>query len=226
MQKAFIEQLAADWHRWQVRFPAPVTQRVRALAEQHRETLADHFYKEMLQDPVASRIISHDQVKTRLHGSMMNWLVQVFSAGAEADAQALVARQMQIGEVHARIDVPVHLVLQGARSLKREFYNLLENDPVLDAVGRFEAARLVACLIDMAMEIMSYAYANSHDRNSRAAEAYRLFSVVQNVSAERQRQRAALLDWENRLMFELAVGHRCRPVAAYRCGRIRPVVSP
>ena len=57
------------------------------------------------------------------------------------------------------------------------------------------------------MEIMSHAYSNSHDRNSRAAEAYRLFSVVQDVATERERQRAALLDWENHLMFELAVGH-------------------
>lgn len=206
MQQVFAEKLAFEWQSWQDRFPAAVRQHVRALAEQHRDALASHFYAVMLQDPVASRIISHDQVKTRLHGSMVNWLVQAFSAGTEADTQALVARQMQIGEVHARIDVPVHLVLQGARSLKGEIQNLLQDDAALDPAARFQAARLVSGLIDMSMEIMSYAYANSHDRNSRASEAYRLFSVVQNVSAERQRQRAALLAWENRLMFELAVG--------------------
>src|SRR5690606_32928843 len=53
---------------------------------------------------------------------------------------------------------------------------------------------------------MGQTYSSSHERNSRSQEAYRLFSVVQNVATERQRQRAALLDWENKLMFDLAVG--------------------
>ncbi|MDY0108257.1 MAG: GGDEF domain-containing protein, partial [Giesbergeria sp.] len=61
-------------------------------------------------------------------------------------------------------------------------------------------------VIDLTMEIMSQAYSSSRDRNSRAKEAYRLFAVSQNVSTERERRRAALLDWENQLMFDHAVG--------------------
>ncbi len=51
MHKVFTEQLAAEWRFWQNRFSAPVAQRVRALAEQHRDALASHFYTEMLHDP-------------------------------------------------------------------------------------------------------------------------------------------------------------------------------
>ncbi|RJG03044.1 hypothetical protein [Noviherbaspirillum sedimenti] len=100
----------------------------------------------------------------------------------------------------------MHLVFRGARRLKEKFHDLLQAEPMFDGRQQFDATRLLSGLIDLSMEIMSYAYASSHDRNSRAAEAYRLFSVVQNVSTKRERQRAALLDWENRLMFELAVG--------------------
>ena len=57
------------------------------------------------------------------------------------------------------------------------------------------------------MEIICFAYSQSHDRNSRAEEAYRLFSVSQNIGVEKERQRAALLDWENQLMFDLAIGN-------------------
>lgn len=64
-----------------------------------------------------------------------------------------------------------------------------------------------ADLIDLAVEIICFAYSQSHDRNSRAEEAYRLFSVSQNIGVEKERQRAALLDWENQLMFDLAVGN-------------------
>jgi diguanylate cyclase len=64
-----------------------------------------------------------------------------------------------------------------------------------------------ADLIDLAVEIICFAYSQSHDRNSRAEEAYRLFSVSQNIGVEKERQRAALLDWENQLMFDLAIGN-------------------
>jgi len=60
--------------------------------------------------------------------------------------------------------------------------------------------------VDLAMEIMSHAYSAAHDRNSRNEEAYRLFSVTQNIAAEKETQRAALFDWENQLMFDQAVG--------------------
>ncbi|WVM88101.1 hypothetical protein UMZ34_17625 [Halopseudomonas pachastrellae] len=53
---------------------------------------------------------------------------------------------------------------------------------------------------------MSHAYSAAHDRNSRNEEAYRLFSVTQNIAAEKETQRAALFDWENQLMFDQAVG--------------------
>ncbi|WP_338037891.1 GGDEF domain-containing protein [Marinobacterium sediminicola] len=56
------------------------------------------------------------------------------------------------------------------------------------------------------MEIMGHAYELSHDRNSRAEEAYRLFAITQNIANEKEHQRAALFDWENQLMFSQAIG--------------------
>ncbi|XOT97869.1 diguanylate cyclase, partial [Alcaligenes pakistanensis] len=68
----------------------------------------------------------------------------------------------------------------------------------------WECFHYVQNFIDLAMELMSHAYANSRERKSRAEESYRLFAIVQNVAAERGRQRAALLDWENLFMFAMA----------------------
>lgn len=105
--------------------------------------------------------------------------------------------------MHARIDVPLHLVLSGARHLKKLLFQLiLEQQWASEA----QALRLASETMDLAMEIMSHAYSRSHDRNSRNEEGYRLFSVLQNISTERERQRGALLDWENSLMFDLAMG--------------------
>jgi len=94
----------------------------------------------------------------------------------------------------------------GSRSLKGRLRQLLEQRELAEPIRR-KAARMGADLIDLAVEIICFAYSQSHDRNSRAEEAYRLFSVSQNIGVEKERQRAALLDWENQLMFDLAIGN-------------------
>src|SRR5690606_3682640 len=37
-------------------------------------------------------------------------------------------------------------------------------------------------------------------------EAYRLFSVTENLATEKEKQKAALLDWESKLMYEAVMG--------------------
>jgi diguanylate cyclase len=206
MSKIAPEQLATEWAAMLDAHPQTVRQHLQAVAAEHQNTLATHFYEHMLAEPVAAQFLSHDQVRSRLHHSMQRWVVSIFSAHDRASLLPVIAQQVQIGEIHARIDVPMHLVLRGARQLKLRLAQQLREDRHLELALRSEAVHLADQVIDAAMEIMSQAYASSHDRNSRAAEAYRLFAVSQNVGAERERQRAALLAWENQLMFEQAVG--------------------
>jgi diguanylate cyclase len=187
-------------------YPVEVVDQLRTLVGEHAGALASLFYDKMLADPAASALLSHDQVKTRLHSSMQHWIINLFGVTSESDLQAVIAQQALVGDVHARIDVPVYLVLRGARYLKRGIATLLMEQPHLATPQQVLAIRYMSGLIDLAMEAMSQAYSSSHDRNSRASEAYRLFAVAQNLSTEKERQRAALFDWENQLMFALAVG--------------------
>jgi len=205
MQKFSQEQLAREWARHLERFSPEIKQYIQDLAERHQSLLADHFYSHMLEDPQASTFLSHEQVKTRLHASMQRWITGVFSLHEEQSLEAVVAHQVKIGEVHARVSIPVHLVLQGARHLKKRMEDLVHQDDISDLQIRI-ATSLIAVNIDLAMEIMSYAYAASTERNSRAEEAYRLFAVAQDIGNEKERQRGALLDWENQLMYGLAMG--------------------
>ncbi len=205
MHRVSLAHLANEWAQLLDAFAPDVRQLVRDFAAEHATVLAGYFYEQMLQDEQASHFLSHQQVHARLQASMQRWIANLFAAGLDEDLQAVIALQTQIGEIHARIDVPVHLVLRGARHLKARFGTLLE-EHLPDSEQRTAALRQIAAVIDLAMEIMSQAYASSHEHNSRAEEAYRLFSVAQNIGSEKERQRAALLDWENQLMFDLAVG--------------------
>ncbi len=206
MPKLSQEQLAKEWIQHLTHFPPATQAYVQSLAEAHRGLLADHFYEHMLENEVASSFLSHQQVKTRLHSSMQQWVLGIFSLGSVENFEAVVAQQIKVGDVHARVGIPVHLVLRGARTLKERLIGLVHADMERSAEERWAAMQLIATNIDLAMEIMSYAYSTSNERNSRAEEAYRLFAVAQDIGSEKERQRAALLDWENQLMFDQAVG--------------------
>lgn len=206
MPKISSDQWAREWGRLLAAVPPAVQERISLQAQTHQASLASYFYQQMLDDAVVSQFLSHEQVQARLHGSMQRWITTVFSARNEGDLLPIVAQQIHVGEVHARIGIPVHLVLRGARCLKEKFVDFLHADPDMPAESAHQATRLAVGVIDAAMEIMSQAYSSANDRNSRAEEAYRLFSVSQHVGSERERQRAALLAWENQLMFDQAIG--------------------
>lgn len=205
MQYISNEQLAAEWQGLLDRFSPEAGIELKAVAQNCSQDLADHFYKLMLEDPQAAVFLSNKQVQERLGSSMKRWVHSVLTTSKGDDFEPLIEMQRTIGEVHARIEIPVSLVLRGARHLKGRLRLLLE-ERVPDPALLRDAARLGADIIDLAVEIICFAYSQSHDRNSRAEEAYRLFAVAQNLGAEKERQRATLLDWENQVMFNLAVG--------------------
>lgn len=170
------------------------------------DALARSFYEIMLKDPQASGFLDHDQVKLRLHASLVRWLLQLFGVDADAQADDIYAFQMKVGDAHARIDIPVSLVLKGARALKSCFCSFLDEAPADTTDFGFRANRLFGMKIDLAMEVMSQAYAVTTSRKARSSEAYRLFSITENLATEKERQKAALLDWESAVMFEAAMG--------------------
>lgn len=201
MTQISTEQLITEWQALLDNTPNSVCTSTQQLSEQHAPELAQSFYTTMLDDLTAAQFLSNDQVQERLSGSMQQWIITLFSLNRTDDLRPVIAQQKHIGEVHARINIPVHLVLRGARVLKDTAAKLLHNHTEEKACLAF-----IYALIDMAMEVMSQVYAVSNDKNSRDKESYRLFSIAQNSANEKERQRAALLDWENQTMFDIAMG--------------------
>ena len=175
-----------------------VQQVVSDLVFREKAALAQAFYRFMMDDPAAATFLSVKAVEDRLKPGMERWLESLFCYQNKEELQAVMAMQRHIGDVHARADIPVHLVARGMRLLKREIIARLQltdldRDEVIDAVLRTDR------LIDIAFEEMSRAFVNSHESGVRVDEAYRMFAVGHNLALEREKQLGALLDWENRL---------------------------
>ncbi|MCD9030491.1 GGDEF domain-containing protein [Luteimonas sp. Y-2-2-4F] len=201
-------RLAAAWRRALADADPAALALARGLAE-GAAGFADRFYATLLDDPRAARFLSHEQVRERLHPALQRWLRALLHATPES-VDALIGANRQAGIVHARIGMPVDLVGRGIRVLRGALLERIRADGAAPGVA-FAAVAVVDASIDLALECMTLAYADAHDRSSRTDAAYRLFSLAQNIGAERERQRALLLDWENRLLYALAGNGRAAP---------------
>ena len=197
--------LIDEWQALHDETPLPVRERLAAFIEDHAGELAEYFYSQMLTDPGTGFFLSHKQVEDRLKPSMELWLKRIFDASPDTDIDALFALQRHVGEVHARIGVPVEFVARGARRLATRII-IQYGDVLTERAEWAQAARFVTDSIGIPLEVMASAYSGSYEVGARADEAYRLFSTGQNLQVERERQRAALLAWETQFLYWVSSG--------------------
>ncbi|WP_116612490.1 diguanylate cyclase [Paraburkholderia unamae] len=200
-----VEKLVEEWRVIAARYSGTIHDHVLHLVRDRKSELASSFYSRMMADSAAEFFLSNELVHSRLHDAMQGWLVDVFSAAVSGEYQAAVRRQQEIGEIHARIGIPAYLVMRGSRRLDVDIFERLAGISLTD---RIACAEYVSEVMGFAIEIMCHSYAISHERNARSAESYRLFAAAQDIGAEKDRQRAALLDWENELMYAIASGEK------------------
>ena len=203
MNHALHPELSAEneWRDIVQAAPAACRAALAQLMAEQANTLADKFYNHMLGHPQAKVFLTAEVVNQRLHASMGRWLNEIFQHPPQEPA-TIVAHQRYVGEVHARIQLPLHLVSRGARLIKNDVRAGLTpkfDDPVLLA----QAISFADRLIDLSLELMSVSYERSSQREARTDEAYRLFSIGQNVGVERERQRAVLMEWAHEVMMTL-----------------------
>lgn len=199
MLPMYLDALKADWRTIFNSASSELRASVSVQVSHHTPEFAGAFYDAMLSHPEASQYLDHNVVQKRLKSSLQRWLEELFNpAIGEEQLDELTQRQLTIGEVHGRIHIPVHLVSRGGRALKHNYLQM--------CTPSIEAFQFFSQLVDTALEIMSIAYQNNNEQNNREEEAYRLFSITQNIGREKEYQRAALLDWENELLYNYAAG--------------------
>lgn len=189
--------------------PAHGDEILQELSERHSVELAERFYEVLLEEQEALAFLNSSLVEERLKASLQRWVLDLFRQGAD-DGQAFRAQQRKIGEVHARIKVPLRLVMKGATVLKLRLAQLLSGT-ALDRNSLADAITRVDMLIDDAIAIMSEAYMQGSVRRAQVDESYRLFALGQDIAHERDGQIAALFEWLQGVLFQIFEGGSLRP---------------
>lgn len=197
-----------DMHHW-IALATSAPEDVRALLDRviaaRGAALADRFYDTMLADGQAREMLDHEVVNSRLRASLQRWLRELMTVRDARGAEQAMAMQRHVGMVHARVNVGIHLVLRGARALRAALAEEIAK-AADDQAQALHAVTLAGGLIDLAVEVMSLQYMQSHDLAARTDEAYRAFASSVNMTLERERQRNALLDWERQFLQDAMMG--------------------
>lgn len=201
MKHSKIEDFAVDWQQLHEQIPATTKQLISGVVDHNAANLATLFYDHMLADKEAKPFISHEVVSHRLHASMQNWLRELFSL-TQRDPKDIYKYQCHVGVVHARIQMPISLVLRGARLLKQAITEYLV-ETRLDRVELVQATRFVSEVMELSMSAMTDSYVVNVGKSVRTDESYRMFALGQNMLAERERQRAALSEWAQHILLHL-----------------------
>lgn len=172
------------------------------------ENFAELFYGMILQDNQASKFLTQVQVQQRLHASMVEWLKGVFKVSQPDGIKSKVERQLHVGMVHARLQVPLSIVAKSARKMKQVIAKDLQ-DSDLQRNELAKAICLVYELFDHAIDIMNQSYIENFESQTRNDESYRRFAVGQNIAAERERLRACLLGWERGFLLHANQPENC-----------------
>ncbi|WP_104489856.1 diguanylate cyclase [Acinetobacter indicus] len=199
MNQERIEELAAQWQAICGQFSETDLSYSFEFIQQHVTVLVAEFYRQMMQEQEASYFLSDELVRSRLKNALQQWLLDSFAVPFKQDFKAIVAKQLKVGEVHARIGVPSWLIIRGIREIQRKSFVFFLQTPQADVLA---AADYMTQVLSLAAEIMCRTYEAKVEIHNDMKHTYRLFSAMQDVAVQKDRQRGCLLDWEDELMFK------------------------
>ncbi|MCB1906427.1 MAG: GGDEF domain-containing protein [Rhodocyclaceae bacterium] len=189
--------------------PAEVRQSLAELVDACAGEIAAEFYDVMTSDESARHFLEHEVVSKRLKASMENWLRDLFVALDASRLDLLIARQIEIGEIHARIKLPPVLMQAGVRQICRSLRSRLEARGGATR-STLQAALYASDLLHLADGLMMTAYVRDVQKGARAGEAYRQVLLGHDTMLERERQRAVLSEWTSELLFAVRSSVRLR----------------
>jgi diguanylate cyclase len=174
----------------------------RLIAPEAQE-IAQHFYRRMLNNDHAIKYLNHEEVKTRLHAKMTEWILDLFQIKiGDIAIDQHIDTQIQVGNVHARIGLPIALVSYGMSLIKDYIFVLLiSSDFAKEKLSR--AIMLTDGLIDSAHALINESYIGNTVVGEKNAQSFRLHVSGHSLAFDCERLRTSLLDWLRGVLMAL-----------------------
>ena len=200
MNEEYIAQLAEQWKDICNEYSATDLTYAYQFICDHALEFVSEFYKLMMAEQNASCFLTDEIVQSRLRSTLNQWLIDSFEVPLKLSFNDIVKKQFIAGDVHARIGVPSWLIMHGIRQIQKKVFDFMIQDTPENVLGITD---YIIQILNFASEIMCRAYEAKIEVHNDIKHSYRLFSAMQDVAVQKDKQRGSLLDWENELMFKV-----------------------
>ncbi len=206
----YISTIKEQWHEL-LDSTCPVVQGlVERLIEENAQNIAEVFYSFLMKDPQSEDFLTNIQIENRLKTSLADWLVCIMSCRRD-NIEQVIKLQQHVGEVHARIGIPLSLVEMACRVLRNEFFKIIGRSSNSDK-EKYQMSIFIISSIDISTEIMSRSFSSKDTSSIRDDENYRIFSLIENADEEKERQVASLLEWEMDVIYKVMLNSEVRGI--------------
>lgn len=173
-------------------------------------SIVENFYSELLVDDNAHQFLDNEVVETRLTHELERWMTFTLSPKTEQEAQTAVEIQRHVGEVHARINVPM-MIVDGAMMMVKNgcFRALLAGLQQREDI--YEAVLLVNAILESSLSLINEAFMQGLVENERNAQSFRTNISSHELVLEVERVRTDLFNWLSETTLDLMSGNRVRP---------------
>ena len=170
-----------------------------AIVTENREQLEQRYRKHLAGDPDILALTAEKGRADEIVKGFMSWITSITDP-ALIDVNVLAQQLELAGEMLARIGFPPHAISSSLRKTKLWFIEhlSLQNLSREQLIG---IVRYIISLVDLSLELRQTGYQRGVSAQSRVDEAYRIYSLGQNLAMERERQRALLMEWGHRLLL-------------------------
>jgi diguanylate cyclase len=183
--------------------------KIAEILKPHAAEIINIFYSEMLGHPDVELFLDSEVIAERLPKVVTKWLAGLFDPRTEKEIAAYVKRQREIGRIHARLNIPMHLVVDGMRLVRREVNKRMiaadiERDILVQAIV------LVDETLDHVMSLMNESYMNDLLQHERNLQSFKMQVPPLSLAMECERMRSFVYDWLNStvlLFYENDVPH-------------------
>jgi len=204
MNDECMAKLAEQWGKICQHYSVNDHIKAQNFIQQHSFVLVNEFYRNIVLEPEAADFFKDDIIQQRLKNSLNQWLIESFDVALNQAYFTAVEKQQKVGQVHARVGIPSWLIMRGIHEIEIKILQLLDE---LQLKNSHQMLSYMLQIMGFATEIMCRSYEANTEQNHEVKHSYRLFSAMQDVAVQKDKQRSILLDWENELMFKVFSEH-------------------
>jgi diguanylate cyclase len=189
--------------------PPGVRELVATAVREHADMVVNDLFSELAFDEDARLYLTRDVIENRLRAELVDWLKTQFNLSSTRDHVAVVAAQQALGQVHARILVPLDLMFRAMILIRRGLSRAVI-ESTSDEGDAAAAVMLVADVVDNARDTIVDAYHEVASASVRDDEVLRGAVGGVHLEIQSERLRAAVFDWHRQFVTELLVPSKRR----------------